>query len=84
MQHIVPPKSRNVTVLQHNDVKGPTSNSRIATSFMGYHRTMAAYLTIPVADGELSRMHVCPLLSIAANALEYLEVPLFTIKIIIQ
>ncbi|XP_023718867.1 uncharacterized protein LOC111870639 [Cryptotermes secundus] len=29
-----------------------SSNSRIATRFLGYYRTVAAYPTVPVADGD--------------------------------
>lgn len=42
---------------------------------------MAAYQIIPVVDGESCRMHVCLLWSIAANALEYSEVPLIFILV---
>jgi len=41
-----------------------------------YHRTRAAYQTMPDADGEYCRMCDSLLQSIAANALEYSEVPL--------
>jgi hypothetical protein len=69
------------TVRGRTGHQGTSSNSRIATSFMGYHRTRAAYPTIPVVDGEISRMCVCLLQSIAANALEYSEVPLFAVML---
>lgn len=58
--------------------QGTSSNSKIATSFLWYHRTMAAYQIIPAADGESCRIHVCLLRSIAASALEYSEVPLIS------
>lgn len=50
---------------------------RTATIFILYHRTRAAKLTMPDADGEYSRMCDSLPQSIAANALEYSKVPLF-------
>lgn len=50
---------------------------RKATIFIFYHRTRAAKLTMPDADGEYSRMCDSLPQSIAANALEYSKVPLF-------
>lgn len=50
---------------------------RKATIFIWYHRTRAAKLTMPDADGEYGRMCDSLPQSIAANALEYSKVPLF-------
>ena len=49
---------------------------RKAKSFPLYHRTRAAYQTMPDADGEYCSMRDSLPQSIAANALEYSEVPL--------
>jgi len=49
---------------------------RKATSFLLYHRTNAAYQTMPDVDGVYCRMCDSLPQSIAASALEYSEVPL--------
>jgi hypothetical protein len=74
-EEIIPPASLHCNTVYQRC----SSNSKIATNFMEYHRTMVVYSTIPGTDRENCRIHVCSFLSTAANALKYPEVPLFVI-----